>query len=153
MIPGVFSQVFIQLIFSPKLFCPIQSINLQDRLFRYISGIVNELGHKSLSVNGMYDHVHIFYGMKTNIDISATVKEIKRVSSVFLKEEGLMQKFQWQNGYGAFSYSKSHVDRVIKYIMNQREHHKTRSFREEYIDYLKQFEIDFDERFLFEFHE
>jgi putative transposase len=151
--PGVFTKLYIQLVFSPMLYCPITSIQIQDRLFRYISGIVNKLGHKSLAVNGMYDHVHIFYSMKPNIDISETVKEIKRVSSVFLKEEHLFQKFQWQNGYGAFSYSKSHIDRVIKYIINQKEHHKSKTFRMEFLEYLKFFEIEYDPKYLFEFHE
>ena len=153
MIPGVFYQVYIHLVFSPKLFCPVQSVHLQDHLFKYISGVVNRLGHKSLAVNGMYDHVHILYGMKPNLDISETVKEVKRVSSNFLKDEGLLKKFEWQIGYGAFSYGKSQIDNVIKYILNQREHHKTQTFKEEYIAFLKLFEIDYDPKYLFEFHE
>lgn len=153
MIPGVFSQVYIHLVFSPHLHCPVQNLHLQDRLFKFTSGVVNKLGHKSLAVNGMYDHIHIFYSMKPSIDISETVKEIKRVSSNFLNETSLLKKFEWQNGYGAFSYSRSQVDSVVKYIINQREHHQTKTFRTEYIEFLRIFQIEFDTKYLFKFHE
>ncbi len=101
----------------------------------------------------MYDHVHVFYGMKPTISPPETVKEIKRVSSVFLKDEGCLHNFGWQSGYGGFSYGKSQIDNVIKYIIHQREHHKKKTFQEEYIEFLEKFEIEYNPKYLFEFHE
>jgi len=126
---------------------------LQDSLYRFVTGIVNQLGHKSLAVNGMHDHIHILFGMKPSLSISDTVKEIKRVSSRFIKEEGKILKFEWQTGYGTFSYSRSDIDKVIKYIINQKEHHKKETFREEYMRLLKEFEIEYKSEYLFDFHE
>ena len=100
----------------------------------------------------MYDHIHIFYSMKPSLSISETVKEVKRVSSNFIKDEGLLRNFHWQKGYGAFSYSRSQIDNVIKYIMNQREHHQNKTFRVEYIEFLEKFEIEYDPKYLFDFH-
>ena len=149
---GVYSQLYVQLVFSPKIFSPIQSIAFQDRLYRFVSGIVNQLGHKSLAINGMYDHIHILYGMKPSLSISDTVKEIKRVSSKFIKGEGKILKFEWQTGYGAFSYSRSDINKVINYIINQKEHHKRETFKEEYIRFLSEFEIEYQFEYLFDFH-
>ena len=151
--PGTFTQYYSHLVFCPKLYCPIQSVNTQDRLFKFISGIVKNLGHRPLAVNGMYDHVHVFYGMKPTICPPETVKEIKRVSTIFLKDEFKMHNFKWQEGYGGFSYSRSQIDSVIRYIINQREHHKKKTFREEYIEFLEMFEIEYDPKYLFAFHE
>ncbi len=98
----------------------------------------------------MPDHIHIFIGMKPSSSISDLVREVKKSSTEFIKEKNFCRhKFNWQEGYGAFSYSHSHIDRVIKYIRNQKEHHKRKSFRTEYIDFLKRFEIEFNARYLF----
>ena len=151
--PGTFTQYFSHVVFSPKLKSPIQDVRLQNRLFMFVSGILKTLGHKPLAVNGMYDHIHILYSMKPSISVSDTVKEVKRVSSSFLKEEGLLRNFAWQSGYGGFSYNRSQIDDVIKYIQGQREHHKIKTFREEYIEFLEKFEVEYDPKYLFEFHE
>ncbi|RLD59951.1 MAG: transposase [Bacteroidetes bacterium] len=117
-----------------------------------MSGIATNMKHKSIIINGVSDHVHIFLGMNPSISVSDTVWELKRSSSLYINDKNwLSNKFNWQEGYGTFSYSKSHIDNVYKYILNQEEHHKKRTFREEYIDFLKKFEIDYDERYLFEF--
>ena len=150
---GVYSQIYIQLVFSPKIHSPIKSIIFQESLYKFISGIVNQLGHKSLAVNGMHDHIHVLFGMKPSLSISDTVKEIKRVSSRFIKEEGRILKFEWQTGYGTFSYSKSDIDKVIKYIINQKEHHKKETFKEEYVRFLEEFKIEYQSEYLFDFHE
>jgi len=150
--PGTFTQLYTQLIFSPQIQSPIQSIKSQERVFGYVSEILKSLGHFPLAVNGMYDHIHIFYSMKPSLSISETVKEVKRVSSNFIKDEGLLRNFHWQKGYGAFSYSRSQIDNVIKYIMNQREHHQNKTFRVEYIEFLEKFEIEYDPKYLFDFH-
>ncbi len=108
--------------------------------------------HKSIIINGISDHVHVFVGLNPAISISDTVHELKRGSSLFINDEKLCKnKFSWQEGYGAFTYSRSHIDNVYKYIQNQEAHHKKITFREEYIDFLKKFEAEYDERYLFEF--
>jgi putative transposase len=153
MASGTFTQMYVQLVFSPKKHCPIVSINHQERVFSFVAGLMNSMGHKSLAVNGMYDHIHIFGGWKPTFSVSDTVKEIKRASTNFIKEEGFLTKFNWQEGYGAFTYSRSQIDRVIKYIMNQREHHKKVSFKSEYIKMLDNFEVEYDPKYLFDFHD
>jgi REP element-mobilizing transposase RayT len=123
-------------------------------VFKYMSGIITNLGHKSIIVNGVSDHVHIFLGLNPNISISETAKEIKRVSSKFINEEHFFaDRFQWQNGYGGFSYSHSQIDNVYNYILNQVRHHAQRSFRDEYLDFLNRNDIPFEEQYLFEFFE
>ena len=98
------------------------------------------------------DHVHIFLSYSPSHSPSETIKEIKRASTNFINEKGWSgRKFQWQNGYGCFSYSRSQIDDVVKYILNQQNHHAKRSFREEYLEFLKRFEVEFNEQFLFEF--
>ncbi|MCW0484752.1 IS200/IS605 family transposase [Gaoshiqia sediminis] len=152
--PGTFTQIYIQLVFSPmNRQCLLQK-NIRPRVFEYISGIITNLGHKSIIVNGIADHVHLFIGMNPNLSVSDTVKEIKRASSLFINENRLTPgKFQWQHGYGGFSYSRSHIEKVYDYILNQEEHHKKKTFREEYLDFLKKYEISFEDQYLFEFFE
>ena len=110
------------------------------------------MNHKSLIVNGFSDHIHIFYGMRPSVSISDTVSKIKKASSKYINENNWFKgKFSWQDGYAAFSYSKSHVKTVYKYILNQEDHHQKKRFRDEYIDMLKKSEIEFDEKYLFVF--
>lgn len=149
--PDTYTQLYIQLVFSPNPQTPVYNIESQEELFKYTSNLIDLLGHKSLGVNGMHDHIHIFYGMKPDISVSDTVKEIKRFSTSFLKEKGLVRGFNWQHGFGAFSYSRSQLNNVITYIKNQKEHHKKFSFEDEYKELLKRFEIDFNEKYLFDF--
>ncbi len=102
----------------------------------------------------MPDHIHIFVGMTPNVRISELVRDIKAGSSKYITENNLVNgKFNWQEGFGAFSYSKSHIDNVVKYILNQEEHHKKKSFKDEYIDFLEKFEIDYNEKYLFDWIE
>ena len=126
----------------------------RDDLHKYITGIINGLGGKSLAVNGWKDHVHIFFGMPVTRSISDFVGAIKANSSKWINEKRFVPgKFQWQSGYGAFSNSKSQRDAVIKYIIGQEEHHKSVSFKEEYSKILNDFEVAYDEKYLFEFYE
>ena len=107
-----------------------------------------------LAINGMPDHIHILIGMKPSCSLSDLVREIKKSSNEFIKEKKFVKgKFQWQEGYGAFSYSHSNLDNVIKYIMTQKEHHKKKTFREEYLEFLNKFEVEFKEEYLFEWIE
>ena len=104
-----------------------------------------------IAINGVENHIHIFLGLKPNINLSDLIRDVKANSSKFIIDRNLVKgKFNWQDGFGAFSYSHSHIDRVYKYIMHQEEHHKIKTFREEYIELLKKFEIKFDEKYLFE---
>jgi REP element-mobilizing transposase RayT len=107
-----------------------------------------------LAINGMPDHVHFFIGMKPSCCLSDLVREVKKSSNDFIKEKKFSKfKFQWQEGYGAFSYSHSNLDNVIKYIMNQKEHHRKETFKEEYLEFLKKIEIDFKNEYLFEWYD
>jgi len=123
-------------------------------LHKYITGIVQNREQKLLSIFCMPDHVHLLVGMNPNITISDLTRDIKAGSSKFINDNRWLKgKFNWQEGFGAFSYSRSQVDDVIKYILNQEEHHKKKTFRQEYIEFLKKFEIAYDEKYLFEWIE
>ena len=153
--PGSYNQLYIHLVISPHRSTPIRSLHHQELVFKFIAGLINSMGSKSLAVNGMHDHVHIFFGWKPKpgMSIPDLVKELKRAATNYIKQENLMQDFRWQAGYGAFSYSQSSVDNVIKYIVNQKEHHSKKTFKKEYVKMLKDFEAEYDQEGLFDFHE
>jgi len=137
--PGTFTQLYIQFVFAVKNRDAVLSNRIRKRVFEYISGIITNMQHKSIIVNGVSSHVHILIGLNPSKSISDTVKEIKRSSSVFINSEKLCAgKFEWQEGYGAFTYSRSQLDYVYKYILNQEEHHKKKPFKEEYIDFFEE---------------
>ena len=128
--PGTFTQIYIQLIFAPLYREALLHPPIRPEIFSYMSGIITNLGHKSIIVNGMSDHVHLFIELNPKLSISETVKEIKRASSLFINQQKYFPgKFQWQSGYGGFSYSQSHIEKVYQYILNQQEHHKKVSIR------------------------
>lgn len=150
--PGTFTQIYIQLVFSPKHRDRLLVEQIRPRIFEYLSGITTNLGHKSIIINGVTDHIHLFLGLNPKIAVSETVKEMKRSSSIFINNHSFFPgKFEWQEGYGGFSYGKSQVESVYEYIKNQEKHHKKRTFREEYLDFLNKYEIEFKEQYLFEF--
>lgn len=152
--PGAYTQLYTHLVFAVKnrecLFRKAQ----RTELFSYVGGVVTNLKHKSIVVNGYSDHIHILFGQHPSLSVSDTVSEIKRASVHFINEKNWFSgKFFWQDGYGAFSYSRSQVENVYQYILNQELHHQIHKFRDEYIDMLKKAEIKFDDRFLFQFFE
>jgi REP element-mobilizing transposase RayT len=150
--PGSFTQIYIQLVFSPKHRECLLTANIRPRIIEYLSGIITNLGHKSIIVNGVADHVHIFLGLNPKISISETVKELKRSSSILINEKRLVSgKFEWQEGYGGFSYGHSQIGKVFNYIKDQEIHHQKRTFREEYLEFLNRYEIKFEDQYLFEF--
>ena len=152
--PGTFSQIYIQVVFAVKGRDRLINKSWEEELYKYITGIVQNKEQKMLAINGMPDHIHFFIGMKPSCCLSDLVREIKKSSNDFIKEKKFTKfKFQWQKGYGAFSYSHSNLDNVVKYIMNQKEHHSTKTFKEEYIQFLKKFEIEFKDEYLFEWIE
>lgn len=152
MTPGTYTQIYLQFVFAVKFREALIQSNHQKEVYSFIAGLINSMGHKSYAVNGMPEHVHVFMSFNPKHSPAETIKEIKRASSNFINEKKwFSRKFQWQSGYGCFSYSKSQIDNVVKYVMNQKEHHRKVTFREEYFDFLEKFEVDFDKRYLFEF--
>ncbi len=149
---NTYHQIHLQFVFSPKYRQGLIDPEWENDLYKYITGIVqNEHNkHKMLSINGMPDHIHIFIGMRPDQSVSRLMQEVKAASSRWINDYRLTrQRFEWQSGYGAFSYSKSAVNNVIDYIKNQKTHHQKLSFKDEYIKQLEEFEIDYDERYLF----
>lgn len=151
---GTFSQIYIQVVFTVKGWENLIGKEWKDELHKYIAGIIKGKEQKPIIVNGMPDHIHAFVGLRPAMAISDLVRDIKNNSSNFINEKRLVKgKFSWQEGYGAFSYSHSHIQNVYDYILNQEEHHRKKTFREEYIDFLKKFEIEYNEKYLFEWME
>lgn len=151
---NTYSQISIHAVFAVKGRENIISRSWQDNLQKYISGILTKENCKSLAVGGWKDHVHIFFGLPVTLAIADVLRVVKANSSKWINETRLVKgHFEWQSGYGAFSYAKSQRDTVIKYIMGQEEHHKHKTFREEYAEMLKNFEVEYDEKYLFEFYE
>ncbi len=152
--PNTFIQIYIQIVFAVKGRENLISDKWKSELFSYMSGIVTEKGQKSIIINGVSDHVHLFIVLQSGISISDLVRDIKNNSSKFINEKKLVAgHFSWQQGYGAFSYSRSHIDNVYNYILNQEQHHQKKNFKEEYLEFLNKFEIEYDEKYLFEWIE
>ena len=150
--PGTFTQMYVHLVFAVKNRDAVLKKDFRERVFEYMSGIITNLKHKSMIVNGTSNHVHILFGLNPSVSVSDTVHDIKRSSSLFINNEKLCPfRFSWQEGYGGFTYSRSQIADVYYYIENQESHHKKRTFREEYIDILTKNEIEFDQQFLFDF--
>lgn len=146
-----YSQLYIQIVFAVKGRQNLISQKRKDEIYKYITGIIANQKQKLIAINGMPDHIHILVGIKPNISLSDLVRDIKSSSSKFINEQKWISgKFEWQNGFGAFSYGHSQLNNVIKYIENQEEHHKTKTFKEEYIAFLKLFNIDFKNEYLFD---
>ncbi|MBK9582411.1 MAG: IS200/IS605 family transposase [Saprospiraceae bacterium] len=151
---GTFSQIYIQVVFAVKGRECVIHTSWEEELYKYISGIVRNKGQKMLAINGMPDHLHFIIGMKPSCCLSDLVREIKKSSNDFINEKKFSKyKFSWQEGYGAFSYSHSALDNVIQYVNNQKEHHRKISFKEEYKEFLEKFEVEFREKYLFEWLE
>ncbi len=151
---GTFSQIYIQVIFAVKGRNSLIHSSWEEELYKYISGIVRNKEQKMLAINGMPDHIHFVIGMKPSCCLSDLVREIKKSTNEFINEKNFSdRKFSWQEGYGAFSYSHSALDAVIKYVDNQKEHHCKKTFREEYVGFLKKFEVEFKDEYLFEWIE
>lgn len=152
--PGTFSQIYIQVVFAVKGRENLISNHFSIDVHKYIAGIIKSKQQKSIIVNGMPDHIHAFIGLKPAMPIADLVRDIKSNSSNFINDHKWVKgKFAWQEGYGAFSYSHSHIQQVYAYILNQELHHKKRTFRQEYLDFLNKFSVGYDEKYLFEWYE
>ena len=152
--PNTFSQIYIQVVFAVKgRECQIQHL-WEEQLYKYITGIVQNHNQKMIAINGMPDHIHFLIGMKPTCCLSDLVREIKKSTNAYIRDNKLSSfKFQWQEGFGAFSYSHSSLDSVIHYIMNQKQHHIQKTFKQEYEEFLTKFNIEFKTEYLFEWYE
>lgn len=144
---NTYTQIYIQYVFAVQNRISLIKNEWKDELYKYMTGIINQHEHKLLSIGGMTDHIHALVSMHPKQAPSDLMYELKRSSSLWINENKFVfGKFSWQEGFGAFSYSQSQISRVSKYIENQETHHKKKTVREEYLDFLKAFNIEFDER-------
>ena len=151
---STFSQIYIQIVFAVKGRQNFLLKPWRDDVFKYMSGIIKGKNQKPIIVNGVSNHVHLFIGLKPSIALSDLVRDVKNNSTNFINEQKYLRgKFSWQEGFGAFSYAHSQIDQVFQYILNQEEHHRKKSFKEEYLDFLRKFEIEYEEKYLFEWYE
>jgi REP element-mobilizing transposase RayT len=148
--PNTYTQIHIQFVFAVKYKIGLIDPSWKNELYKYITGIVQNNKHKMICINGVSDHIHILIGMRPTQSISDLMQDVKGSSSKWVNEKNFVKgKFEWQEGYGAFSYSRSQLSNVISYIENQEQHHAKKSFREEYLDFLQKFEIEYDEKYIF----
>lgn len=147
---NTYTQIYIHTVFAVENRICLIKKPWREQLHKYITGIVQNNKHKLIAINSMPDHIHIFIGMKPIQSISNLLQDIKDSSSKWINIEKFVSgKFNWQSGYGAFSYSCSQIDSVVKYIQNQPHHHKKKTFRQEYIEFLVKFNVPYDERYIF----
>ena len=151
---NTYTQLYVQIIFSPLGRQNLINNRIKNDIYKYIVGIIKKKNQKPMIIIGMPDHVHIFLGFSPDIAISDLVRDIKSNSTNFINDNKLFPgKFSWQKGFGAFTYSKSQVPRVVRYIRNQAEHHRRKTFKEEYLQLLEKFSVDYKKQYLFEWYE
>jgi putative transposase len=147
---NTYTQIHIQVVFAVRNRQSLISPSWEIKLHKYLAGIIKQKGHKPLQINGMPDHVHIFFGMRPTQSLSDLMRQVKGDSAAWVNKNGLTERrFSWQSGYGAFSYSKDAVPNVIRYIANQKTHHLKQSFQQEYLELLETFDVDYENQYLF----
>lgn len=147
---NTYTQIHLHLVFAVKYRAALIHASWKDELYKYITGIIQNNGHKLLLINGMPDHLHILIGFRTTQSLADLMRDVKQMSSLWVNEKKWTPfKFAWQEGYGAFSYGHSQLKTIIQYIEQQEIHHRKRTFLEEYKSFLTLFEIEYEERFLF----
>jgi len=148
--PNTYTQIHLHFVFAVQNRLSLIQQDWKDRLYQYITGIVKQNSHKMIIINGMPDHLHIVTGMRPTQSVSDLLQDIKGASSKWINDNKLVTgKFQWQEGYGAFSYNKSALPKLIEYVKNQEEHHRKKTFIEEYKEFLDAFEVEYNERYIF----
>ncbi len=148
--PNTYTQIHIQFVFAVKYRKAMIHASWKEELYKYMTIIIQSYGHKLITMNGMEDHIHILVGLRPTQSISDLMQFVKSGSSAWINKNKIKNnRFEWQEGYGAFSYAKSQLKNVIAYINNQEKHHAKKSFREEYIEHLEKFEIDYDLKYVF----
>ena len=146
---NTYTQIYLHFIFAVQDRISLIRSTWKDELYKYITGIINNNQHKMIAINGMSNHIHIFIGYKPHQLIPDLLQDIKGSSSKWINTKGFAGgKFGWQEGYGAFSYSHSQIKNVARYIENQEQHHKKKTFREEYKEFLERFKIDYNEKYI-----
>lgn len=152
--PGTYSQLYVQIVFAVKGRQNLIATSWKEELHKYIAGIIRGKDQKPIIVNGVGDHIHAFVGLRPAIPVSDLVRDMKNNSTNFINANNWVKgKFSWQEGYGAFSYGHSQIKQVYNYILNQELHHQKKTFKQEYLEFLNKFEVEYDERYLFEFYE
>ena len=151
---NTYSQIFYHLVFAVRNRRALITPAIKDELYKYITGVIKNQNQVLFIINGMPDHVHLLINCKPDVNLSNLVKEIKEHSTKFINDKKIIPgKFYWQGGFGAFSIGKRHLPELISYIKNQEERHKKKTFKDEYLEFLKEHEIEFREEYLFDFHE
>ncbi len=151
---NTYTQLYIQIVFAVKGREHFIKEPFREELQKYMTGIVNNKKQKLYAIYCMHDHTHLFVSMQPDISVSDLTRDVKANSSSFLKEKKLVPElFSWQEGFGAFSYSKSQASAVVDYILNQPEHHKKKTFQQEYLEFMEKFDIDYNPKYLFEFYD
>jgi putative transposase len=149
--PNTYTQIYLHIVFAVRGRDSMIKPEHKEEIHKYITGIIQKRGHKMIAINSMPDHIHILIGYDPRMALSDLVRDIKRNSSNFINEKKwLKAKFYWQEGYGSFSYSRSQLDSVVKYITNQEAHHKKKDFRAEYLEMLEKFQVDYDLKYVFD---
>jgi REP element-mobilizing transposase RayT len=151
---NTYTQIYVQVVFAVNGRLTLINDEHKEEIYKYITGIVRNKGHKLLAINGMSDHVHILLGLKPDSALSDLVRDIKVSSTNFINEKHLARgKFGWQEGFGAFSYGHSQLTTVIRYVQNQESHHHRRTFKDEYLALLQKFNVEFNAKYVFDFME
>lgn len=147
---NTYHQIYLQTVFPVKYRAALLEKKWRSQIFAVIGNLINECECQTIIVNGVEDHVHCFIGLRPVVSVSDLMKTVKAKSSKYINDHSLTtERFEWQEGYGVFSYSQSHVDAVYKYILNQEKHHQKQNFKDEYLEFLKKFKVDYDEQYLF----
>lgn len=147
---NTYSQIYIQVVFAVEARDSLVHPDWKGELFKYIIGIVKKKGQKLIAIGGVADHIHLLIGITPSTSLSDLVRDIKANSSKFINDRKYVRgQFRWQEGFGAFSYSRSHIDAVAKYVLNQEVHHSRMSFKDEYLSLLKRFDVEYEEKYLF----
>ncbi|PJJ80438.1 IS200/IS605 family transposase [Mucilaginibacter auburnensis] len=144
-----YTQIHIQFVFAVKYRTALIEDSWREQLHKYVTGILQENRHKMLQINSMPDHIHIFVGLRPHQSVSSIIQKVKTESSKWIKQQQYSNCFAWQEGYGAFSYAKSQVPAVIRYIQNQQQHHQKETFLDEYRKFLRLFDIEWEEEYIF----
>ncbi|MBK6699532.1 MAG: IS200/IS605 family transposase [Saprospiraceae bacterium] len=148
---NTYSQIYVQIVFAVKYRKALLNKAWRSQVFGVMGNLINETNCKTIIVNGVEDHVHCFVGLKPAISVSELMKIVKAKSSKYINDHSLTrERFEWQTGFGVFSYSQIDIERVFKYIQNQEEHHRSKKFKEEYLELLKEYQVEYDEQYLFE---
>jgi REP element-mobilizing transposase RayT len=148
---NTYTQLYVHVVFAVKGRTNLISKKWKEELYKYITGIISNKNQKLMIINSMPDHIHLLIGFKPDCSLSDLVRDIKANSSKFINEKNFLPgKFEWQTGFGAFTVGQSQIEKVINYILTQEEHHKKKTFREEYIEFLNAYQIDFKTEYIFD---